>query len=177
VQEVLDRLGHLDVLVNNVGPYLERPLVDTTDDEWRLMIDGNLGSAFWCMRAALPAMRRRKKGNIVNVGALNAEISPGMAGESPAYFAAKSGLMMLTRILATTEGPHGIRVNAVSPGYVETENYATWESSERERMRCAVPLKRFGRPDEVGEAVSFLVSEKAAYISGAILQVHGGLWF
>jgi 3-oxoacyl-[acyl-carrier protein] reductase len=140
------------------------------------MLDGNLGSAFWCCREALPAMRERKRGVIVNIGALNAEISPGMTHEAPAYFVAKAGLMTLTRTLARTEGPHGIRVNAVSPGFVETESYADWDETERRRWRSLIPLGRFGRPEEVADAVSFLVSDRAGYVSGAILTVHGGLW-
>ena len=169
-------VGPLDVLVNNVGPWLERPLLETGDDDWRLMVDGNLGSAFWCSREALPGMRERRHGVIVNIGALNSEISPGMTHEAPAYFVAKTALMMLTRTLAKAEGPHGIRVNAVSPGFIETEAYASWDETEAARWRSLVPLGRFGRPEEVADAVSFLVSDRAAYISGAILTVHGGLW-
>ena len=169
-------IGPIDVLVNNVGPWLERPLLETSDDEWRLMVDGNLGSAFWCSREVLPGMRERRQGVIVNIGALNAEISPGMTHDAPAYFVAKAGLMTLTRQLARTEGPNGIRVNAVSPGFIETESYATWSETEQERWRSLIPLGRFGRPEDVAEAVSFLVSERASYVSGAILTVHGGLW-
>ncbi len=176
VRQSLDRLGRLDVLVNNVGPWMEKPLVGTTDAEWRLMIDGNLGSAFWCCREALADMRRRRSGCIVNIGALNAEVSPGTPLEAPAYFAAKSALAMITRTLARSEGPHNIRVNAVSPGFVETENYGGWDEAERAKVRATIPLGRFGRPEEVAEAVAFLVSGRAAYISGAVLHVHGGLW-
>jgi 3-oxoacyl-[acyl-carrier protein] reductase len=168
--------GPLDVLVNNVGPFLERPLVETSDDDWRLMLDGNLGSAFWCCREVLPAMRERRRGVIVNIGALNAEVSPGMTHDAPAYFVAKTALMMMTRTLARTEGAHGIRVNAVSPGFIETESYRDWSEEEQRRWRSLIPLGRFGRPEEVADVVSFLVSDRAAYVSGAILTVHGGLW-
>ena len=176
VRDATAAVGPLDLLVNNVGPFLERPLVDTSDEEWRAMIDGNLGSAFWCARAVIPGMRERGGGVIINVGALNAEVSPGMTHDAPAYSVAKSALMMMTRTLARTEGPHGIRVNAVGPGFVETEAYADWDPKEQARWRSQIPLGRFGRPEEVAEAVAFLASEKAAYISGAILPVHGGLW-
>ncbi|HET8945648.1 MAG TPA: SDR family NAD(P)-dependent oxidoreductase [Candidatus Polarisedimenticolia bacterium] len=176
VRAAQSAVGPLDVLVNNAGPWLERPFGETSDADWRLMLDGNLGSAFWCSRETLPSMRERRRGVIVNIGALNAEVSPGMTHDAPAYFVAKTGLMMMTRTLARTEGAHGIRVNAVSPGFIETEAYATWSSDEAERWRSLIPLGRFGRPEDVAEAVSFLVSDKAAYVSGAILTVHGGLW-
>ena len=176
VREATAAAGPIELLVNNVGPFLERPLGETSDAEWRLMIDGNLGSAFWCARAVLPGMRAAGGGVIVNVGALNAEVSPGMTHDAPAYSLAKSALMMMTRSLARTEGPHGIRVNAVGPGFIETEAYAGWDPDEQARWRSQIPLGRFGRPDEVAEAVAFLASSGAAYISGAILPVHGGLW-
>jgi NAD(P)-dependent dehydrogenase (short-subunit alcohol dehydrogenase family) len=170
VREAAASAGPIDILVNNVGPFLERPLGETTDAEWRAMIDGNLGSAFWCSRAVLPEMRARRAGVIVNVGALNAEISPGMTHDAPAYSVAKSALMTMTRTLARTEGPHGIRVNAVGPGFIETEGYADWDPAEKERWRGQIPLGRFGRPEDIAEA------DRATYISGAILPVHGGLW-
>ncbi len=176
IEDALRNLGHLDVLVNNVGPFLERPLAETTEAEWKQMIDGNLGSAFFCARAALPSMRQRRSGAIVNVSALSAEVSPGMTHEAPAYFIAKTALAMLTRSMARLEGPHNVRVNAVSPGFIETEGYAGWDAGEKELWRGRIPLGRFGRPEEVAEAVAFLASDRAAYISGTILHVHGALW-
>jgi len=176
VGETLERHGRLDVLVNNVGPWGKGAVAGLSDEEWRRLLDGNLSSAFWCAREVLPAMRRQGGGSIVNIGALNADVSPGMTFEAPAYFAAKSALMMLTRSLARIEGRHNIRVNAVSPGFIETENYDAWRGPERSRWHEAIPLGRFGRPQEVAEAVAFLVSERASYISGTVLHVHGGLW-
>ena len=176
VGETTERLGRVDVLVNNLGPFLERPISETTDEDWRLMIDGNLSSAFFCARAVLPGMRTRRAGSIINIGALNTEVSPGMTHDAPAYCVAKAALMTLTRTLARTEGPHGIRVNAVGPGFIETEAYADWSADEQAKWRRLIPLGRFGKPEEVAEAVAFLASAKASYVSGAILQVHGGLW-
>ncbi len=176
VREATAAIGPIDVLVNNVGPFVERPLAETDDALWRQMIDGNLSSAFWCARAVLPGMRARRKGCVINVSALSADISPGMTHDAPAYFVAKSGLATLTRTLARLEGPSGIRVNAVSPGFIETEAYADWDPVSQDRWRRQIPLGRFGRPEEVGDAVAFLVSDRAAYVSGSILHIHGGLW-
>src|SRR2546428_3913248 len=97
VLEAIRKLGHLDVLVNNVGPFLERPLGETTDAEWREMIDGNLGSALWCSPAVLPSMRERRTRRIVDVSALNAEGSPGMTHEAAAHFLAQAAPAMMTQ--------------------------------------------------------------------------------
>jgi len=99
-----------------------------------------------------------------------------MSHEAPAYFVAKTALAMMTKSMASLEGRHNIRINAVSPGFIETESYAEWDPVDQDRWRSRIPLGRFGRPDEVAEAVAFLVSERAAYISGTVLHVHGGLW-
>ncbi|MFQ5804124.1 MAG: SDR family NAD(P)-dependent oxidoreductase [Candidatus Methylomirabilales bacterium] len=172
----IETFGGLDILVNNVGPFLVKPLVDTKDDEWREMLDGNLGSAFYCIRAALPQMRGRRRGNIINVGALNTDALQVGVFEAPAYYAAKAGLMMLTRRLAHSEAPFNIRVNAVNPGFIETEEYAAYTEADKARWVEMIPTGTFGRPDDVAGAVSFLVSDNARYITGAVLHVHGGLF-
>lgn len=168
--------GGLTVLVNNVGPFLVKPLVETDDREWRATLDGNLGSAFYCARAALPHMRSRRQGNIINVGALNADALQVGVFDAPAYYVAKAGLMMLTRWLAHSEAPFNIRVNAVNPGFIETAEYAKYPEADRTRWAGMIPMGTFGRPADVAGAVSFLVSEDARYITGTVLHVHGGLF-
>lgn len=168
--------GRLDILVNNVGPFLTRPLVQMSDEEWRSILDANLSSAFYCARAALRIMRKARTGNIINIGALNVEHSPVGVFEAPAYYVAKSGLIMLTRSLARSEGPFNIRVNAVSPGFIETEAYDHYRDEHKAAWAKMIPLGRLGTPEEVAEAVAFLASERARYVSGAVLHVHGGLW-
>ena len=176
IETAISQLGSLDALVNNVGPFLTRALHDTTDDEWRRTLDGNLGSTFYCSRAALRIMREKRAGGIINIGALNVEHSPIGVFEAPAYYIAKSGVIMLTRSLARSEAPWGIRVNAVNPGFIETETYGEYRAEDKEAWARMVPLGRLGTPDDVAEAVSYLASERARYVTGAILHVHGGLW-
>jgi len=172
VEQVVSRFGRLDILVNNVGPFLVRSPFDTTVEEWRYILDANLSSAFYCAKFILPVMRRQGSGNIINLGSLNCETARG-APTTTAYNAAKAALVVLTKSLARTEGQHGIRVNMVNPGFMDT--YAT-TASDREQMPAVIPLGRLGRPEDVAEAVSYLVSDAAAYVTGAVINVHGGLW-
>ena len=176
IETTVDRLTRLDILVNNVGPFLNRPLLKTTDDDWRRILDSNLSSVFYCTRAALKVMRERRSGIIINIGALNAEHSPVGVFEAPAYYIAKSGVIMLTRSLARSEAPFNIRVNAVNPGFIETEAYRHYRDEHKEAWARMIPLGRLGSPEDVAEAVSFLASDRAHYVTGTVLHVHGGLW-
>ncbi len=172
VDETLRAFGRIDILVNNVGPFLVKSIVDTEIDEWRQMIDGNLSSAFYCIKYTLPAMRAQKSGHIINLGSLNAENARG-APTTTAYNAAKSGLVVLTKSVARSEARYGIRCNIVNPGFIET--YATTDVDRRE-MPSLIPLGRLGKPEDIAETIGFLISDKASYINGAVLNVHGGLW-
>jgi len=176
IEAAVRSFGRLDILVNNVGPFLTRPLVQTSDEEWRSIMDSNLSSAFYCARAALPIMRKARTGSIINIGALNVEYSPVGVFEAPAYYIAKSGVIMLTRSLARSEGPFNVRVNAVNPGFIETEAYDHYRDEHKAAWAQMIPLGRLGSPEEVAEAVAFLASERARYVTGAVLHVHGGLW-
>jgi 3-oxoacyl-[acyl-carrier protein] reductase len=176
IEAAVARFGRLDILVNNVGPFLIRPLVEMSDEDWRSILDSNLSSAFYCTRAALRVMRDRRAGNIVNIGALNVEHSPVGVFDAPAYYIAKAGVVMLTRTLAQSEARFNIRINAVSPGFIETEAYRDYRDEHKEAWARMIPLGRLGSPNDVAEAVRFLASEQAQYVTGAVLHVHGGLW-
>ncbi len=173
---VLGDFGQIDILVNNAGPMLVKPLFETTPEEWDGMIRSNLGSAFYCTKYALESMRKRKRGRIVNIGCLHGEIAPGGLPNSPAYGIAKSAVLLMTKMFARSEAKYNIRVNAVNPGLIETDDYARYPEPIRETWRKLVPQKEFGAPGDIAEAIYFLTSEAASYITGAVLPVHGGLW-
>lgn len=172
IEETVKTLGRIDVLVNNAGPFLVKSLFDTEVEEWQRILDGNLSSAFYCTKFALPTMRAQKSGNIVNIGSLNVETTRG-APTTAAYNAAKTGLVVLTKSAARSEARYGIRCNLVNPGFVET--YATSEADRRE-LPSLVPLGSLGSVEDIAQAVIFLISDKARYITGSVLNVHGGLW-
>lgn len=139
-------------------------------DEWRHVLDSNLSSAFYTSRAVLTGMRERGRGCIVNVGLSPVYMVRG-APNVAAYAIAKTGVVVMSMTMATEEAPHGIRVNCVSPGLIDT-GYLPPEQAEW--MQKRVPMGRMGRPEEVADAVLFLASERASYVSGANLTVSGG---
>src|SRR5215208_4214565 len=172
-QSVLDRVDHelenADILVNNVGEFFFKPLALMNHEEWRNVLDSNLSSAYYMCQAALPGMRSRKRGWIINIGLSTVYLVRG-APNIAAYSIAKTGVLILTRSLAVEEAKNGILVNCVSPGLIDT-GYMPPEMIEW--MRKRVPVGRLGRPEEVADAVASLVSDKASYISGANLAVSG----
>jgi 3-oxoacyl-[acyl-carrier protein] reductase len=165
-------LGPIDVLINNVGGLLERkPFVEVDDDLWDRLIALNLKSAAMCAQAVLPGMIARRRGQIVNVSSIAAET--GGPGGSTVYAAAKGAMNTLTIGLARELAEHDIRVNAVSPGLVDTPFHTGNERTFRERI-AAIPMGRMGEPEEVARVVGFLVSERAGYVTGQVLTVAGG---
>ena len=172
VEAVLERFGRLDGLVNNagltqVGPFLEMPV-----DEWDAVIQTDLSAAFHTCRVAIPAMLDQGGGSIVNVASRLGQMG---IPETAAYSAAKAGLIGLTRSLAREFGGRGIRVNAVAPGFTVTEMTADLAETETGRQRLRdMPLGRFGRADEVAEAVVFLLSDKASLFLGQTLNPNAG---
>ena len=163
--------GQLDVLVNVAGgSIVMRAFEDMTDEAWNEMLDLNLTGAMRCIRAALPHLRQRPNAAIVSISSVN-----GLAGFGEvAYSSAKAGLGLLTRNLAITLGPAGIRVNAVAPGTVRTR---VWDGQDggADRLRPLYPLGRVGEPSDIAAAVAFLASDDAAWITGVTLPVDGGV--
>ena len=172
IKNAKSEFGRIDLLVNNVGPFLYKTIWDTTVQEWHQMLNSNLNSVFYCCKAVVPIMREQKSGVIINIGGPNAERTQGYL-RTCAYAAAKTGVVVFSKSLAKEEAEHGIRVNLVNPGFIETEAYT---EDMLKTMPQQVPMKRLGKPEDVANAVAYLASDEASYITGAVLNVHGGLW-
>ncbi len=172
VETALSQFQRLDVLVNNVGSFLVKSVYDTSVEEWDGIIRSNLSSAFYCIKSVLTAMREQRSGHIINIGSINAENARG-APTTAAYNVSKTGLVVLTKSVARSEARYGIRCNIVNPGFIETESTT---DADRREMPTLIPLGSLGKAEDVANAVEFLLSDKAGYITGAVLNVHGGLW-
>ena len=172
VKEILARHQRIDVLVNNAGRHEDSLLATMPPDSWRRILATNLDGVFHGCQAVLPAMISQRAGRIVNVVSLSALLAP--AGQAN-YAAAKAGVVALTQSLAKEVARIGITVNAVCPGFVETEALAHLAGEERKAAQMKVPMRRFGRPEEVAAAVRFLASAEAGYVTGSVLRVDGGI--
>ncbi|MBS0362656.1 MAG: SDR family oxidoreductase [Proteobacteria bacterium] len=172
--------GAIDVLVNNAGGVAGQafqPLEEVEDADWDRVMAVNLGAAMALSRAATPGMKAAGRGAIVNIGS-GASLQASLTGVQ-AYCAAKHAILGLTRQLAQELGPHGVRVNCVAPGFVQTNEatarqWAAYSPERREAMVQAIPLRRFGTPQDIARATLFLASDEASFITGQILSVNGG---
>jgi 3-oxoacyl-[acyl-carrier protein] reductase len=176
VQQALDQWhqqnpdSYIEVLVNNAGVTRDNLMVFMSDKEWKDVIDTNQNSFFYVTRALLQNMLVNKKGRIVNIVSLSGQ--KGLPGQVN-YAASKGAVIAATKSLAMEVGKKNVTVNAVAPGFIRTE--MTRDLDEKQ-LSGLVPLRRFGRPEEVADVVGFLVSEKASYITGEIISVNGGMY-
>ncbi len=172
VEAAAARWGRLDVLVNNAGITRDALLLRMKDEDWEEVLATNLGGVYRCTREAARLMLRQRSGRIVNVASVAAFAgNPGQAN----YAAAKGGVIAFTRVVARELGSRGVTVNAVAPGYVETDMTRPLPERLKDEVLARVPLGRFGRPEDVAAAVLFLASPAAGYITGQTLVVDGGL--
>jgi len=174
VAETMERFGTVDILVNNAGINLIRPTLETSEEDWDLVLDVNLKGVFLCCQAAGRVMLEKGAGAIVNVGSINSEF---VFPNSAAYNVSKAGVLLLTKTLAYEWGPHGVRVNAVCPGFMDTPMLAEIQRGREglaEARRELIPLRRFAAPEDLVGAVIFLASPAASYITGHALYVDGG---
>jgi 3-oxoacyl-[acyl-carrier protein] reductase len=173
VETVIRDYGRIDVLVNNAGITRDGLAVRMKPADWDLVLKINLDGAFLCIQQVLPGMMRNRYGRIINIASLVGQAgSPGQAN----YAASKAGLIGLTKALAQEMGSRGITVNAVAPGYVGTDMTKDLPEELKQKMLAAIPLGRMGRPEDIAAAVKFLAGEDAAYITGHVLAVNGGMY-
>lgn len=173
VGRVVKETGQLDVLVNNAGVHQDHLLATMPPSAWQQVLSTNLDSVFHGCQAVLSTMISQRRGRIVNIASLSALLAP--MGQTN-YAAAKAGVVALTQSLAKEVARIGITVNAVCPGFIETEALAAMGAEERSGAQSRVPMRRFGKPAEVAAAVRFLACAEASYITGSILKVDGGIF-
>ncbi|MBI1914622.1 MAG: SDR family oxidoreductase [Planctomycetes bacterium] len=178
VQRVVAEFGHIDILVNNAGTLARVGVEDTSDELWDRDINTALRGTFYCIQAVLPHMKGRQFGKIVNISSVSGKIG-GVASRAegsnlgrsgPAYAAAKAGVLALTKWVAKDVGRDGIYVNAIAPGGIETEMTRGYDYGVEN-----IPIPRMGRPEDVAQAVVYLASQMSNYVTGAILDVNGGI--
>jgi 3-oxoacyl-[acyl-carrier protein] reductase len=166
--------GRVDILVNNAGIVLKSSLLETSLDEWERLMAVNVRSVFLCCKAVFPAMMAQRSGKIVNIASVAGKRGGGIMGNS-SYAASKGAVIAFTKGIAREGAPHGINVNAVTPGFTDTEMTRGLDREKTEAIMKSVPLGRAAQPEDIAKAVCFLVSDNAAFITGEIMDVDGGL--
>ena len=170
--EILKKYGAVDILVNNAGITRDNLLMRMSDEEWNAVISTNLSSCFYLSRNLVRAMMSKRWGRIINISSVSG--IAGNAGQAN-YSAAKAGIIGFTKTLARELAARNITANAVAPGFIETDMTAKLPENIMEAAKAAIPLKRFGKPDDIARVCAFLASEEASYITGQVISVNGGL--
>jgi 3-oxoacyl-[acyl-carrier protein] reductase len=169
---IVEKFGALDILVNNAGITRDGLLMRMKDDEWDTVIDTNLKGTFTCTREAIKLMAKAKSGRIVNISSVVGEM--GNSGQAN-YCASKAGVIGFTKAVAREYAKRNITVNAITPGFIETDMTSVLADSIREELLKQIPVNCFGTPDDIANAVYFLVSDMGRYVTGHVLAVNGGM--
>jgi len=172
VSQVQKAFGRINILVNNAGIIRRGTIETVTEEDWDRVIEVNLKGTFNCCKAVVDIMKQQGYGKIVNVSSIAGKM--GDITSAPGYGPSKAGVDALTKTLARQLAPYGINVNAVSPHAIETEMSAQWSEERRKEIIASIPLGRLGKPEDVAEAVLFLASDAASFITGEILDINGG---
>jgi 3-oxoacyl-[acyl-carrier protein] reductase len=167
------RHGQLDILVNNAGISRDGLVLRMKDEEWLATLGVNLNGAFFCSRAAARLMLKARSGRIINISSVVGEM--GNAGQVP-YVSSKAGVLGLTKALAKELASRGVTVNAITPGFIETDMTAALDEKLREEHMKAIPLGRYGKAEEVANLTAFLASDAASYITGQVIGINGGMY-
>jgi len=171
-EQVLETFGRIDILVNNAGITRDNLAVRMKEEDFDSVLETNLKGAFLCCKAAARPMMKQRSGRIINLASVVA--LRGNAGQAN-YCASKAGIIGMTKALARELGGRGITVNAIAPGFIETDMTAKLPEAAKQAMVASIPLARAGRPGDVAEAAAFLAGDGAAYITGQVLRVDGGM--
>lgn len=172
VSEAVSSFGKVDILVNNAGIIRRGTFLDHDPQDWDRVLSVNLGGTFNCTKEVVPLMIKQGGGKIINISSVVGKM--GDIASAPSYGTSKGAINTFTKSLARELAPYGINVNAVAPHAIETEMSREWSEEKRRQIVEAIPLKRLGKPEEVAEAVAFLASDGADFITGEILDVNGG---
>ncbi|RLE11346.1 short-chain dehydrogenase [Candidatus Aerophobetes bacterium] len=173
-EDIINKYKKVDILINNAGICYYIPFEKISEGEWDRVLAVNLKGTFLCCQAVMQSMISQGWGKIVNISSVAAKIGGILAGAH--YSASKAGVICLTKSLARRMAPHGVNVNAICPGQIKTRMTDVWSEEEKEKFVQQIPLGHFGEPQDIAEAVLFLVSERAKFITGEIIDVNGGFF-
>jgi len=173
VEAILEKFGKVDILVNNAGVTRDKLILRMTEEDWDVVLNINLKGTFNCTKAVVRNMAKQRSGKIVSIASVVGEM--GNAGQVN-YSASKAGVIGLTKTIAREFAQRGINVNAIAPGYIETPMTEVLPEKVKEDLKRLIPMERLGKPEDVAEAVLFLVSEESNYITGHVLNVNGGIY-
>ena len=173
VDTIVVQMGRIDILVNNAGITRDRLILRMTEEDWDAVLDVNLKGTFNCTKAAIRYMSKQKSGKIVSIASVTGEM--GNAWQAN-YGASKAGVIGFTKTIAREFATRGINVNAIAPGYIQTAMTDAVQDKAKEMLKQMIPMERLGQPEDVAQAVLFLVSERSSYITGQVLNVNGGIY-